>query len=85
MNDMARLLGALYRAGDAKKIVFDGKTYTCLLYTAGDGGGAVGQLAALVLGSVERDGLILLAVTVDLAQGLLGKSSEDIDAYFDSL
>ena len=28
MNDMARLLGALYRAGDAKKIVFDGKTYT---------------------------------------------------------
>ena len=37
----------------------------------GDGVGAVGQLAALVLGSVERDGLILLAVTVDLAQGLL--------------
>ena len=28
MHDMARLLGALYRAGDAKKIVFDGKTYT---------------------------------------------------------
>ena len=73
MNDMARLLGALYRAGDAQKIVYDDTTYTWNSkmgntgsnWVDADGTTLVSVITAAVKDTLTSTGIATVELTVD--------------------